>query len=95
MSRVDEARNAAHEQGDLTDIIHREVECEACGGSRIEEVYVGHGCVIEYECGSCATASTTSASGNEQVAASADDRRSREEHKSSGRSALSAQGTET
>jgi len=56
---VDEFRKAAHEQGDQDDVIHREVECEACGGSRIEEVYVGHGVVIEFECGACATASPT------------------------------------
>lgn len=62
MSAADEARRAAHEQGDLTDVIHREVECEACGGSRIEEVYVGHGVVIEYECSKCAALSADTGS---------------------------------
>lgn len=54
---ADETRRAAHEQGDLTDVIRREAECEVCGGSRIEEVYVGQGVVIEYECSKCAALS--------------------------------------
>jgi hypothetical protein len=54
---VDEARKAAQEQYDPDDVIRRDMECEVCGGSRIEEVYVGHGVTIEYECSKCAALS--------------------------------------
>lgn len=66
MGRVDEACDAAHEQGDLTDIIHREAECKVCGGSLIEEVYVGHGVVIEYECSKCAALTPPPATGSDE-----------------------------